>query len=151
MKFSINFVDSPVIYPFDDSSTPAMEGFLEMEGGREYFLSSLYEWSADDYRTQWHDALIKLFNGEERVGLITSYVSPENSSYLNWWILYRCKDDVIIQNQVLFYDQLPSEFSLDKLQSYISPRIIDGSSQGVSEWFVSIFDVQEFLMSFRLG
>lgn len=145
MAFSINFIDAPVIYPFDDLSVAAKEGFLEMEGGREYFVSSLYEWDISDYRKQWHDAITQLVGGREKVGLITSYVGPENSSYLDWWLLYRNKDGVAIQSQVLFYDQLPNAFSLKNLHGYIIPRVADGLENAVSEWNVSFLEVKEFL------
>jgi len=117
-----------------------------MGGDREYFVSSLYEWNVDDYRGQWRDALVQLVNGRDRVGLITSYVSPSHSSYLNWWILYRNQSEVIIQSQVLFYNQLPNAFSLENLHSYIFPRASDELQENVvSEWSVSILDVQDFL------
>jgi hypothetical protein len=45
MPFSIQFLDEPVLYPFDDAKTPGAPGLLVMGESKEGFCSSLYEWS----------------------------------------------------------------------------------------------------------
>ena len=89
---------------------------------KESFLSSLYEWTKQDYERHWHAAITSLTQGADKAALITEYVGPKASSKLMWWPLYRLENIVYVQNHLLFYDQLTEPFSLADADRFIRDR-----------------------------
>jgi len=89
---------------------------------KEYFGSSLYQWTKEDYESQWRDAIKTLLDGQEKAALITEYVGPEAATHLEWWPMYVVGSAVFIQNHLLFYDQLSEPFSMQKAVSFLRER-----------------------------
>src|ERR1700676_4957520 len=121
MSFSIAFLDEPLVYPYDDVKTPAASGLLTIGNSKEGFYSSLYQWSKQDYEGQWRQAINVLLNESSKAALIVEYIGPD-ASHLEWWPMYKVGDKVYLQNQLLFYNQLPVPFSLENPFVYLRDR-----------------------------
>lgn len=148
MPFSISFCDTPLVHEYDDPLTPGAEGILLLGDWKESFLSSLYTWSKSDYERQWQHAITSLIDGDEKSALITEYISPEASSHLVWWPLYREGGSIYVHNQILFYDQLSKPFSLEEIAQFVAERqTVDGDGNLISEWNVTL----EALIQFAAG
>jgi hypothetical protein len=113
--------------------------------------SSLYQWSKKDYESQWRDAIKTLLNGQKRAALITEYVGPEAATHLEWWPMYVVGNEVFIQNQLLFYDQLREPFSAQRAFSFLSDRCMTNEEgKRISEWAVTISEVEKFARTLLL-
>jgi len=150
VSFSISFLDEPLEYPYDNATVAAAVGELVLGGHRENFRASLYLWSKLDYEAQWRNAIEALLGGIDKSALIVEYVGPESSICLEWWPMYRLGDVIHIQDHLLFYDQLPEPFSLEKASSFIRDRrTVDEDGNPISEWNVSLSEVENFAHGFR--
>ena len=148
MAFLIAFSEEPVCYPYDDPKTPAATGSLIIGTARQGFLASLHNWSKSDYERQWRYALGRIMRGERKSALVTEYVSPDFASHLEWWPLYLAGDTVLVQNQLLFYDQLPAPFSLENMYEFIHERVtVSDRGRSISEWRVDFSEVKDFFES----
>jgi hypothetical protein len=145
MSFSIKFLNEPLLYPFDDVNTPAASGVLIIGDSKEGFVSSLYQWSKQQYETQWKQAVRILLEGNSKAALITEYLSPDAASHLQWWAMYREGETVYLQNHLLFYDQLEKPFSIENPYESLQDReTISQEGQQISEWSVSILEIEQF-------
>ena len=152
MSFSIRFLDEALSYPYDDPTIPMAHGLLVLGEMTEYFGSSLYRWSREDYELQWRHALKSLLDGGKSAALITEYAGgPEAAMHLEWWPMYLVRDTVFVQDQLLFYDQLAKPFSVEKVFSFLSDRRTqDEEGNTISEWAVAIPEVEEFARTLSL-
>ncbi|HEY5057180.1 MAG TPA: hypothetical protein VII58_13530 [Acidobacteriaceae bacterium] len=147
--FSITFSDVPLVYEYDDRTTAGAEGELAIGDYRESFLSSLYEWTKEDYERQWRDAVTSLLEGASKAALITEYIGPDASSHLQWWPLYRCGDVVYAQNHFLFYDQQARSFVVAQAFDFVPDRrTASEDGDPISEWSVPLSSLQEFADNF---
>jgi hypothetical protein len=145
MPFSIAFLDEPLVYPYEDIKTPGALGSLMMGDSNERFCSSLYRWSQRDYESQWRQAINVLLNESFKAALIVEYTGTDASSHLEWWPMYKVGDSVYLQNQLLFYNQLPQPFSLDRPFMYLRNReTTDQAGRPISEWLVRLSEVERF-------
>lgn len=145
MSFSISFLDEPLRYPYDDATVPAAVGRLAIGDSQEYFEASLYEWAKEDYKAQWRNAIKLLLTGTHKTALIVTYGSPEVTTHLEWWPMYRVGGRVFLQDHLLFYDQLTEPFSLQNAFSFVRGRqTTDEDGRSISEWSVSLSEVQQF-------
>jgi len=146
MPFSISFCDTPQVYEYDDPMTAGAEGLLALGEWQESFLSSLYEWTKQDYERQWQAAINSLTKGAAKAALITEYVGTQSSSKLEWWPLYRIGETVYVQNHLLFYDQLSEPFSLGDISRFITDRrTVNEDGNPISEWNVPLAALRQFL------
>jgi hypothetical protein len=149
MSFSIEFLNGPLSYPYDDPTTAAATGLITLGDFKETFESSLYIWSKQDYLSQWQSGLRMLLDGETKSALITEYTGMDESTHLVWWTLYRDSNFVHVQNQLLFFDQLHKQFSLGDLsESVASRRTTNEDGDQLSEWTVTLADIRRFAESF---
>jgi hypothetical protein len=151
MPFSINFLDGPLEYPFDDSSVPAARGVIVLNDFHEEFLASLAIWSKHQYQKQWKQSLVEVLEGGGPAAMITEYFgSSESASHLLWWPLYRQSDNIYVHNNLLFFDQLPQPFDLENAAASIPPRIIqDEDGNLISEWTLPVDDIRSFVAGLR--
>lgn len=148
MAFSIAFEEKPLSYPYDDRTTPAASGLLTLGTAREGFRSSLYQWGVEDYERQWKQALTALLNKKNKAALITSYGSPDVATHLEWWPMYLVGAIVYFQNHLLFYDKLPTRFSMESAFSFLPDRNTVNEEEGrISEWEVPLAEVEAFARS----
>jgi CdiI N-terminal domain len=138
--FSIGFTG------FDDDDPSVAIGAISLKGGHERFESVLGFWELDDYKRSWIAGLRRLVSGASTSCLATSVTDPSSANFVEVWPLYREESDVYVQNQLLFLDQLPREFDPTEPWESVDPRsVVDEDGQRISEWRVSIDDIQEFL------
>jgi len=140
--FSIEIVESPC-----ENSSNQVKGEICIGSFREMFMSELGFWDSKDYVYQWKDAIKYLLNIRNHHScLITSVSDPTNSNFLFWWLLYKEKDVVYIQNAILFLDQIKGKFELEKIYDYIPEReTVSEEGDEISEWQCSVKDFEMFL------
>ena len=113
---------------------------------KEEFLASLREWTRDEYRRQWTRSIRAVLAGDAKAVLITTYNSPSVASHLEWWALYRKEGSVVFQNHLLFFDQITGEFVVNRAAEFLKEyRAINEEGVPISEWIVSLDQLQEFV------
>jgi hypothetical protein len=143
--FSIGFTDEPLEYPYDDTSIPAAPGRLQLGESTEEFLANLSAWAKSDYESHWTRELKTLLKGNPKVALVVSYYRNPASN-MEIWHVFRDRELVHFQNQILWYSSLPSGFEVSKLSQYIPDRaVMDAEGNRFSEWDVAIKDIELFL------
>jgi hypothetical protein len=147
MSFSINFTDNPVEYLDDDPSAPSAVGVINVGEFAENFVSTLYEWTKEQYESQWRDSLVRFVNGADRAVLITWYVNRKESSNLQWWALYRGGAGIIhVQSHMPWYSNLDRQFTVEEASNFLQDRItLNEDGLALSEWNVPIGEVELFL------
>ncbi|MCY0938053.1 hypothetical protein [Streptomyces sp. H34-S4] len=113
----------------------------------ESFYMDLSYWSIDEYERSWRDSIQLILDGEERDScLIVSITNPEASNFIFSWPLYRRGEDVIIQNSIIFLDELERDFDPLEPWSSVRPRLtVDEDGNSISEWRTSVSAVRDFL------
>ena len=145
MAFSISFLDAPLEYLEDDPAIPSAIGKIVIGNFEEEFASSLFEWSRTDYEGQWRNAVQAILHGESKAALIVEYISPLKSNKLVWWPMYRFGESIHIQNHILFFDQHPEVFSLDRAFSFLPDcRETNEDRVSISTWTTSLADLRNF-------
>jgi CdiI N-terminal domain len=146
MPFSIRFLDEP---PFEEEGmAPHAHGLLTIGNFWEDIYSSLFLWSREQYESQWRSAVQDILDGTAKVALIVSYLTPDVSSNLEWWPIYRVGETVYFQNQLLMFDQLETPFTPENPYASLQNRkSISGTGDPISEWSVNLSDLEEFLSS----
>jgi hypothetical protein len=64
---------------------------------------------------------------------------------LEWWALYRVGEHVFAQNQLVFFDNLKSEFDANRAVEFLRDRQTE-NEEGlpISEWSVPMDDLRAF-------
>jgi hypothetical protein len=145
--FSIEFIDEPLEYPYDDTGIPAAPGRLVLGKSMEEFLANLFLWSKSDYESHWTRELkTLLIEGKPKIGLVVSYHDPHPDSNMEIWRVYRDGELAHFQNQFLWYNNLPPKFEVSKISQYISDReVTTAEGNRISEWDVTLRDIEMFL------
>ncbi len=147
MAFSISFTGAPNQFLDDDANIPSAIGQIVIGEFEEEFVSSLYEWTKEDYVAQWTSSLRRFVAGADRAVLITFYVNSKDSSNLEWRALYRGEGGIVhVQNHLPWYENFGREFSVSEAESFLHDRItVNEDGNRVSEWNVLLADVELFL------
>lgn len=117
-------------------------GKIRIGSFSETFHVPLSYWTRDKYRSQWKAAIYKLIHGENKVALITSMYSPKNANFILWWKMYRIEENIHIQNQVLFMEDLDKEFDEENIYQFIPERrTLTEDGDSISEWIISLKDI----------
>jgi len=147
VAFSISFTGTPNQFLHDDASIPSANGQIVIGEFEEEFVSSLYEWTKEDYVAQWTSSLRRFVAGADRAVLITFYVSSKESSNLEWWALYRGEDGIVhVQNHLPWFENFDRAFSASEVESFLQDRItMNEDGNRVSEWNVLLADIELFL------
>jgi hypothetical protein len=102
-------------------------------------------WGLEDYERNWAAGLGRLIDGSSVSCLATSMIDPSTANFVEVWPLYRSGDDVYVQDQLIFMDQLSHEFDPAAPWESVRPRsVVNENGQEIQEWRVSLEDVQEF-------
>jgi hypothetical protein len=121
-------------------------GSIHINSFSESFRSPISYWNRNEYLSQWYSGLNEIISGNEKSAIITSMYNPNNANFIVIWPLYLIGNDVFIQNRILFMEDLKELFDESKLSTYIDNReTIDEDGEVVSEWKVSISDIQRVL------
>jgi hypothetical protein len=138
-NFSIAFTG------FDEEDPIVAIGKLELGDHSEYFESTLEFWGREDYERSWAGSLRRLLEGSSISCLATSMIDPPTANFVEVWPLYRSGDDVYVQDQLIFLDELSREFDPAAPWESVRPRsLVNENGQAIQEWRVSINDIQEF-------
>ncbi len=141
MGFNIAFTGETADY--DDL---VVVGEITLGEHQERFHSAIDYWSTRQYEESWHTALKRLVDGEEVSCLVTNMVDPEHANFLTVWPLYRIGNQVHVQNQIVFLQELDHPFSAaEPWRSVDARETVDEDGNRISEWVVSLHDVRQFL------
>lgn len=133
---------------------PSCIGEITLNNFKETFVMPLEWWHQKDYKQQWLEGLERIFT-HKRSCLITSVQNPYLRPHINWWILYKEGDTIFIQNQIIFgslYRQKMKHNPFDSKTCYRhlpKKRSIYTDGEKISEWRVSLQDIQIFLEEFK--
>jgi len=146
MAFSIGLIPDPVPDHVElDPGVVACLGVIQIGSFHERFLASLMYWSTDDYKRHWKLAIERIIHSSNISCLITSMIDPSTGTHIFWWPMYRVNENVFIQNQILFFDQLDSPFNeLNPFSSVCARETINVNGDVISEWSVRIDEIEEF-------
>jgi CdiI N-terminal domain len=146
----IRFRDGPNTYT-DEDSTWAIGRIVAGDLDEEVH-ADLHDWDKATYESQWLQALKGLQRGDPKAVLITRYVSEEESDNLEWWALYRDGDTVHVQNHLPRYESFDRKFSVTEPSSFLHDRrVIDQNGNTISEWDVSLREVEFFVGEVQRG
>lgn len=150
MAFFIRFLDEPPHY--EKGMAPSARGLLSIGDWSEGFHSSLYLWTKSDYERQWRQAIRELLSGAAKAALITEFLTPDVSSHLVWWPMYRKDETIYIQNHLLFFEDLTKPSSPDSPLSSLRDREITSKDGDlISEWTLPVSELFLFSVSLESG
>jgi hypothetical protein len=130
-----------------EDDPPVATGVIQIGAHRESFHSVLGFWSVEIYRTNWINALRRVLSGADVSCLLTSVPNPATANLFTTWPLYRSNDQVSVQNQLIFADELDRAFDPDVPWQYIGPRTtVDEEGSRISEWRILCTDIEEFVL-----
>jgi hypothetical protein len=119
-------------------------GKIALADFSENFESSLSFWKIEDYENQWIEAA-KRITEYDRTIFITNLDNPKTSNFIIWWKAWKIEEEIFVQNQLLFLNQLSDSFDVKNPYKFVGNRTIkteDGSH--ISEWKISLEDIQNF-------
>ena len=127
-------------------------GFAETSGRivigdfTETFAVPLGFWDEPDYSRSWRQAFQVLnANPHATSCLMTAMTDPSNSNFLVGWPMYREDEDVYIQNQLIFLDQIEGTFDPEAPWDSVRPRhTINEDGNKISEWITPMDSLREF-------
>lgn len=121
-------------------------GEIKIGSFRETFLADVTSyWDEERYEAQWVKAVSCILVGE-RSALITQITDPSTSNFIRWWAMYREGDDVKLQDEMIFLDQLSGPFDPGEVERFVRPRMtITEEGQEISEWSTTTSAVRAFL------
>lgn len=123
-------------------------GTIVLGDDRETFTSAQNYWTAARYEAHWREAVTRVLDERRDACLITSLAGPRESNLLFWWPLYPDSDGVVVQNAILFFDQLAEPFDPDRPYRSVPTRTsVNEDRLRISEWRVSVSDLEAFARS----
>jgi hypothetical protein len=133
-----------------DPSVKIGRGRIQIGSFEEMFEMSFEHWSPTHYERQWRDGADRLIKNELTSCLLASVTRPAGANFFFWWPMYRVEDNIYIQNQVLFSDQLDEPFDLSDPYRFIRARETVTEAGGpISEWQTTIDHISSWLSSDR--
>lgn len=125
---------------------PYADCLLSLEDDFENILIPISYWSFEDYQRHWLSNLEDFSkNNMASTLLLIEMYELEKANFLKGLALYRQGVKIIIQEQIVFLDELESEFlpeeSFKALSEYAS---ISEDGYDISEWMISEEDMQDF-------
>ncbi|GLU45650.1 hypothetical protein [Nocardiopsis ansamitocini] len=117
----------------------------------EIFYMDLSYWSVDDYKRSWRDSIQVIIDEKEKDScLVASITDPKVSNFIFCWPLYRRGQDVIVQNSIIFLDELEKDFNPFEPWSSVRSRLtVDEDGNSISEWRVRLSAVRDFVEQYR--
>lgn len=111
----------------------------------EQFEADLSYWSPEKYRQHWAEAARLVVADESPVAFITSMRDPAMANFIVWWPAWREGDRVLIQNQLLFLDQLVEPFDeADPFRSVHPLERVSEDGEPISTWETTVSEVEAF-------
>jgi hypothetical protein len=125
---------------------PSFWGKIRIGDFEERFVMPLDWWNTDDYERQWQEGLQRIQVADKSC-LVTYVVNPINGPFIDWWILYREQNNIIIQNQLLFGKKFEKKiaglpFTLETCYRFIEPRdALYDKKHGIALWTLNVSDL----------
>jgi hypothetical protein len=139
--FDIRFLSDEEAPPPDGTAY----GQITIGPFRERFQSDLSFWKRPDYERQWRDATSKILTSD-RAAMITSMGDPVSANFIRWWPMYRDGEQIIMQEHLLFLDELNTPFDPEAAEKFVHDRrTLSEEGQPISEWTTSREGVRGFL------
>ncbi|MGQ4483939.1 hypothetical protein [Streptomyces sp. SAS_276] len=112
----------------------------------ETFPMDLTFWGSEQYKESWASALHRLEEADVATScLISSIADPKTANIISCWPLYRCQDEIFVQNSLIILDELDGAFEPDNPWLSVGPReVVDENGNRISEWRTDIAAVQKF-------
>lgn len=103
-------------------------------------------WQVEDYVQSWAESFAVLMrSGQSTSCFVASLTDPEAANFVMTWPLYRRDDVVLIQNSIVFLDELEKPFSVKSPWESVGPhQVIDEDGQRISQWSCSVVDMAKF-------
>ena len=118
----------------------AYYGKIILEDYTETLYIPVEYWSIHEYRKQWKEGLMKIKT--EDASCIVTAVEINNNiiTLINWWVLYKRNNMIIIENHTLFYENLQKfisgrNFTIFNCYNFI-PEI--SNTPESPRWFIRI-------------
>ncbi len=139
-----NFLITLGAEEFESEGDSVLLGSLELNNSIENFQSSLSYWQREDYIFQWKEALDRILRGENKSAIVTTMYNPEKANFLFWWVIYLIKDEVYIQNHVLFLNELKEKFNENNIYKFVPSREVQNDEgEVISEWRLELSDIKQ--------
>ncbi len=146
MTFDISFLSGPSIR--EDGWAYAV-GTIQGDGLEDYFRANLDYWTQKNYEDHWQKAIKRIVETGRPTALITDMSDPSTANFITWWPMWRLGEEVRMQNQILFLDELDAPFNIadpfSSLTDYNGNLTEEG--QRISEWRIPITEMIHFLQS----
>jgi hypothetical protein len=128
-----------------DATGGEATGTIIVDDLTEPFLADLSYWTRTQYLRSWITALTVLDSTEVATTcLITSMSDPRTANFITSWPLYRIGNEVHVQNQVIFLDQLEQKFDESApWRSVASRETVNEDGVALSEWHCSIYEIRD--------
>lgn len=142
MPFAIEFP------PSESHQAPqdAAHGRIILATDHDLFEADLSFWTREQYESSWHANIERILDGADHAALITSISDPASANFIFWWPLYREGETVLVQNQLLFLDELRRPFDPASPWDFVPPReTTDEDGNRISEWPVPVRDLTSFV------
>lgn len=128
-----------------EAGVSAVYGSIQIGEFNETFVTSLAEWPPERYQLQWREAAQRLVKGAAKSAFVTSFLPPNKWLYFVWWPCYRIDENVYIQNQLRFDEQIPS-FAVEHLYDYIDDRkTVTDDGEQISEWELPLESLRDYV------
>lgn len=112
----------------------------------ETFQADLSYWREGEYEASWRENVERLALGYDRAALITSISDPRSANFVFWWPMYRIGQQVILQNHVLFLDELDGTFTPGRAHDFVPTRVnVNEEGEEISEWVLPISSFSTYL------
>jgi hypothetical protein len=149
--FWIGFIDKPLVKL--EAREEGKTGLLVLGNHKEELPVHFGTWSESQYVSHWRSALFRALDGR-RSALVTDMRLPSQSSHLVWWPMWRVGSSLVFHNQLLFFEQYGihgTHLDVENLYEFTGVRL-SNNKEGtpLSEWFVPVSAVEEFLMRFKV-
>jgi len=120
-------------------------GEITLENFSEKYESSLSFWRIEDYETQWIEAAKRIIEFDQ-TAFITDLDNPKTSNFITWWEAWKIEEEIFVQNQLLFLNQLSDSFHIKNPYKFIGNRTTETKDcEQISEWKISLEDIENFL------
>jgi hypothetical protein len=134
---------NPLIY--DEDGFKYCLGTIFIGGDfSETIALALNYWTIDDYKRQWETGLHRIKDHDTSC-LVASVQNPKTTPpYINWWLMYKVGNKVLIQNHLLVDDMYRERvgnklFTPKTCYDFILPRVtISPEGDTYSEWEIDL-------------
>ena len=118
---------------------PSIWGEITINEFKETFVIPLENWNIEDCKKQWQEGLERILKKDTSC-LVTAVQDPQKAPFINWWLLYRFNDLVIIRNQIIFgkiyKDKInDNAFTVKNCYDFIHPY---KKKKVISEWKIQL-------------